>query len=95
MILRKQPKLKMAKISVLTFMAAWMVLHFEIHFSFDSDKTIGLLAASANEQYGIQGQQAPELNLATWIDGDGIPIDPINLNEYRGKVIYLYFFQDW
>ncbi|CAB1062475.1 hypothetical protein D1BOALGB6SA_7252 [Olavius sp. associated proteobacterium Delta 1] len=34
-------------------------------------KIIGLQSASASVQYGIQGQPAPELNLTTWIDGDG------------------------
>jgi hypothetical protein len=46
-------------------------------------------------QYGILGRQAPELNLTTWIDGAGNPMDPIKLKDYRGKVIFLYFFQDW
>ena len=61
----------------------------------DSGAVMGLQTASANVQYGIQGQQAPELNLETWIDGDGERVDPIYLSDYRGKVIYLYFFQDW
>jgi hypothetical protein len=64
-------------------------------FFHDSGAIIGLQRASANAQYGIQGQPAPELNLTTWIDGDGKQIDPIKLSNYRGKVIYLYFFQDW
>ena len=51
--------------------------------------------ASASAAYGIRGQEAPELNLDTWIDGDGNRIDPIRLEELRGKVVYLYFFQDW
>jgi len=75
--------------------SAWMVLLCSIFFIPDSDGIIGLQRASADMQYGIQGQQAPELNLTTWIDGDGNQIDPIKLSNYRGKVIYLYFFQDW
>jgi hypothetical protein len=55
----------------------------------------GMQTASANTQYGILGQQAPGLELDTWIDGNGKPIDPVKLTDYRGKVIYLYFFQDW
>jgi hypothetical protein len=74
---------------------AWMVLLCSIFFINDSNGIIGLQRASANAQYGIQGQPAPELNLTTWIDGDGKQIDPIKLSNYRGKVIYLYFFQDW
>jgi hypothetical protein len=55
----------------------------------------GMQTASANTQYGILGQQAPGLELDTWIDGNGKPMDPVKLTDYRGKVIYLYFFQDW
>lgn len=49
----------------------------------------------AASQYGILGQTAPELNLSYWIDGNGNPMAPVRLADYRGKVVYLYFFQDW
>ena len=52
-------------------------------------------AASAAAPYGIQGHAAPELNLSDWIDGNGRKTDAIRLSDYRGKVVYLYFFQDW
>ena len=55
----------------------------------------GLQKASARSQYGILGRQAPELELNSWIDGDGKPMDPVKLEDYRDKVIFLYFFQDW
>ena len=61
----------------------------------DSHPTLGIQSALANSQYGILGRQAPELELNTWIDGNGKPMDPVKLSVYRGKVIYLYFFQDW
>ncbi len=61
----------------------------------DSHPTLGIQSALANSQYGILGRQAPELELNTWIDGNGKPMDPVKLSDYRGKVIYLYFFQDW
>ena len=61
----------------------------------DLHPTIGLQPAMANSQYGILARQAPELELNTWIDGNGKPMDPVTLSDYRGKVIYLYFFQDW
>ena len=61
----------------------------------DLHPTLGLQPALANSQYGILGRQAPELELNTWIDGNGKPMDPVKLRDYRGKVIYLYFFQDW
>jgi peroxiredoxin len=41
------------------------------------------------------GRQAPELNLSIWIDGNGKKTESIGLSDYRGKVVYLYFFQDW
>ena len=56
---------------------------------------IGLTVVMADNHYGILGQAAPELDLDTWIDGDGKAIAPLHLREYRNKVIYLYFFQDW
>ena len=49
----------------------------------------------ADNHRGILGRQAPELELNNWIDGAGDPIPAIRLNELRGRVIYLYFFQDW
>jgi hypothetical protein len=75
--------------------SAWIFLLGNIGFFHYSGALMGLKSASADVQYGIQGQQAPELNLTTWIDGDGKQIDPIKLSHSRGKVIYLYFFQDW
>lgn len=56
---------------------------------------IGLQPAWASAKYGILGREAPELDLNTWIDGDGNAIAPIRLGDYRGNVVYLYFFQDW
>jgi hypothetical protein len=55
----------------------------------------GILTARAESHLGILGQQAPRLNLNNWINGDGEKIAPIRLSAYRGKVIYLYFWQDW
>jgi len=62
---------------------------------FEHPAPLGLQTASADTQYGILGRQAPEMDLNTWIDGNGKPMDPLRLEDYRGKVIYLYFFQDW
>ena len=61
----------------------------------DPHAMFGIQTASASTQYGILGRQAPELELNTWIDGNGKPMDPVKLKDYRDKVIYLYFFQDW
>ena len=51
--------------------------------------------ASAHSHLGIHGRRAPELNLDNWIDENGNQREPIQLSDNRGKVIYLYFFQDW
>lgn len=51
--------------------------------------------ASADAHLGILGQTAPELDLSTWIDGNGQKTKSIRLSDYRDKVVYLYFFQDW
>jgi hypothetical protein len=95
MILKKHLKIKRVPINILIIIGAWMILHIGVNTLIDSNAIPGLKTASAGLQYGIQGKVAPELNLTTWIDGDGKPIDPINLSDYRNKVIYLYFFQDW
>lgn len=55
--------------------------------------TIG--SAEADNHRGILGQQAPELELNNWIDGEGRHIPPVKLSDLHDKVIYLYFFQDW
>ena len=55
----------------------------------------GIQTAKAESHLGILGQQAPSLNLNNWIDGDGKKIASVRLSAYRGKVIYLYFWQDW
>ncbi len=51
--------------------------------------------ANAAGRYGILGQTAPELNLNTWIDGNGNTSSSLKLGDYQGKVIYMYFFQAW
>ena len=62
---------------------------------FAAQAIFGIQPASARSHDGILGSQAPELNLDTWVDGRGAKMTPIHLRDYRGKVIYLYFFQDW
>ena len=86
---------KAARFRNIIKISAWVFLLCNIGFFNYFNILFGLKPASADVQYGIQGQLAPELNLTTWIDGDGKQIDPIKLSHYRGKVIYLYFFQDW
>jgi hypothetical protein len=95
MNLRPQGKLKLSIYAVILLMGIWVLWPNGMYNLFDVSDPIGLQAASADMQYGILGRQAPELNLTTWIDGDGKPMDPVKLKDYRGKVIFLYFFQDW
>jgi hypothetical protein len=92
MKLRQQFKFKYAIFAVLLFMGTLVIF---IGGFIDSNKPFGIPAASADTQYGILGKPAPELNLSDWIDGNGKKTESIRLSDYRGKVIYLYFWQDW
>ena len=92
---QSQKKIKAARFRGIIKVGARVILLCSLFIFYESGDIVGLQRASANVQYGIQGRQAPELNLTNWIDGDGNRIDPIRLSSYRGKVIYLYFFQDW
>jgi thiol-disulfide isomerase/thioredoxin len=61
---------------------------------------VGVFAGATHKKpskrnYGILGKAAPELNLSTWIDGSGRKMAPVKLSELKGKVVFLYFFQDW
>ena len=90
-------KIKMAKnfCASIVLLGVGLILLSGVSSVLDSHPTLGLQPALANSQYGILGRQAPELELNTWIDGNGKPMDPVKLRDYRGQVIYLYFFQDW
>ncbi len=45
-------------------------------------------------RYGIRGQKAPEWNVDEWFN---LPeaTDKLSLQDFNGKVIYLYCFQSW
>jgi hypothetical protein len=62
---------------------------------FDLSALFKISTASADSRLAILGQAAPELNLSTWIDGKGEKTQSVKLRGFRGKVVYLYFFQDW
>lgn len=70
-------------------------LLFLVGIFFGSSTLLKIPNASADAHLGILGQLAPELDLSTWIDGNGQKIKSIRLSDYRDKVVYLYFFQDW
>lgn len=91
----KRRKRLIAKFAINTAPLLMGTLMFLIGGFFDSNTPFKIPAASANSNYGILGQPAPELNLSDWIDGNGIKTESIRLSDYRGKVIYLYFWQDW
>ncbi len=74
----------LANIFVLTIIFAWRG---------DVPAESGKLSTSP--RHGILGLHAPELKLSNWIDGSGKPTKKVELASLRGKVIYLYFFQDW
>ena len=92
--MKKRPGYKPASIVLTAFLSVWTIMHVDLTTAIESSSIPGMQTAAAR-QYGIQGQQAPALNLTTWIDARGLASDPIELAQYRGKVIYLYFFQDW
>ena len=46
-------------------------------------------------KYGIEGHQAPELNIPIWIDSKGEKSDPVTLKNYDGKFKVIYCFQAW
>ena len=76
-------------------MAIWFFQMTVNHNFLNPYSMVGIGAAWAASRYGISGIAAPELELETWIDGEGKKIEPIILKDFYGKVIYLYFFQDW
>ena len=95
MKLNRPAKLKTAARAGIIITCVGIIFLFNMDRSMDSGPKTGLTTTLAARTYGILGRQAPELNLNTWINGDGIPIDSIKLGDCRGKVIYLYFFQSW
>ncbi len=94
----KGKHLRWCKIIAMTvfFSAALNIIPgFEMNRLSGLNGVIGIPSASATQHLGILGRTAPELQLHAWIDGNGAEIPPIRLGDYRGKVVYLYFFQNW
>ena len=56
---------------VIIIFSALLILLCGMNIFHDSSSIVGLTSASTDVPYGIQGKQAPELKLATWIDGNG------------------------
>ena len=86
------------KYTILFFLmvaAIWFIQMTENHNFLNPYSMVGIGTVWAASQYGISGKAAPELELNTWIDKEGKSIEPITLRNFHGKVVYLYFFQDW
>ena len=75
--------------------AIWFIQMTENHNFLNPYSMVGISSVWAASEYGISGKAAPELELDTWIDGEGKTIEPIILRNFHGNVVYLYFFQDW
>lgn len=45
--------------------------------------------------YGIEGHQAPELQVPIWINGQGQSIEALTLSDNLGKFSVIYCFQAW
>ena len=88
-------KLFVFKYTIFTTLILIGVLLFSDGNVFDAETPLKIPTASADSRLGILGQPAPELNLSTWIDGNGDKAEAVRLSDYRDKVVYLYFFQDW
>ena len=46
-------------------------------------------------KYGIEGRQAPELDIPLWVNGEGNKMAPVKLSDHKGKFKVLYCFQSW
>jgi hypothetical protein len=91
----KLKKLFAFKNTMMTTLGLVGALLFLASHIYDLDTPFKISTALADSRLGILGQPAPELNLSTWIDGDGEKTESVRLSDFRGKVVYLYFFQDW
>ncbi|MDF1863345.1 MAG: redoxin domain-containing protein, partial [Saprospiraceae bacterium] len=76
-------------IALLLFLSSSVIL-------FSQTKSKGeILMQDKMSKYGIEGYQAPELNVPLWIDGEGKEITPVKLEDYKGKFKVIYCFQAW
>ena len=91
----KLKKFFVFKYRIITTLVLIGALLFLVGNIFDLSTPFKISTASADSRLGILGQAAPDLNLSTWIDGNGEKTESVRLSDFRGKVVYLYFFQDW
>ena len=95
MILRSRGDMKSKLFGRCGFPGGLVLLLFILMSLFVSEVLYETKPALAHSHLGILGRRAPELNLDNWISADGLQRAPIRISDFRGKVIYLYFFQDW
>ena len=50
---------------------------------------------TTKNNYGIEGQKAPEWKIDQWVDENGNITKPIHLSDYKGKFKVVYCFQSW
>lgn len=50
---------------------------------------------TTTNKYGIEGAQAPELDVPVWIDAAGKETTPVRLADFEGKFKVIYCFQAW
>ncbi len=60
-----------------------------------NNKRLDIGKSMKKHSYGIEGQQAPELQNFDWIDANGEDRSPIKLADYEGKFKVIYGFQSW
>lgn len=58
-------------------------------------KTEDKMEQVTKNNYGIEGQTAPDWNVPIWIDKDGKETNEIKLSDYKGKFKVVYCFQSW
>ncbi|NNL75991.1 MAG: hypothetical protein HKO68_06625 [Desulfobacterales bacterium] len=80
--------------SIIFFISLWVLPMPKIDKFPVFNDMMEIQNASADEELGILGQPAPEIKPDTWVDENGKEAEPIHLKDYRGKIVYLYFFQD-
>lgn len=54
----------------------------------------GSVLGQSQSRFGIGGQEAPELDIGYWIDGDGEP-SSFSVKASAGKWVFLKCFQNW
>ncbi len=84
----------MRKFCANTCLVLVLVLIFSIGFAAPGFAAIGQ-SDNKSQKHGVLGQIAPKFESVEWVGGAGNKIEPVQISDYKGKVVYLLFFQDW